>query len=175
MIAAALVLAACANDGQKPKREKYALKAEGAGVEKAVLLLEVADTNDERLQGFQHRPEVPQGTGMLFVFDSPDYHAMWMKNTLVPLDMIFLNDGKVVTSVAVDRVPLNEDYITPCNTEYELKVKNEGEDGFAADEFFGECEARFMKPEVLTRYVIEVPAGTVAKYGIRPGDALVAK
>jgi uncharacterized membrane protein (UPF0127 family) len=174
-IAAAIVLASCAV-GQKPQESaNYAIEAKGAKSEKVAFFLEVADNNDARLMGFQHRKSVPEGTGMLFVFDAPDYHAMWMKNTLVPLDMVFLNDDKVVTFLAVDRVPLTEDYITPCNVEYELRVKKQGADGFDAGAFFEECEDRFMKPEVLTRYVIELPAGSVAKYGIRPGDVLVSR
>jgi uncharacterized membrane protein (UPF0127 family) len=175
MMLAALALAACAGGAGDSKKANYAISAKDSGGEKAAFAFEVADTNEERLQGFQHRKEVPEGTGMLFVFDSPDYHSMWMKNTLVPLDMIFLNEGRVVTSIAADRVPLSEDYVTPCNVEYDAKVAELGKEGWDVDAFFDECEARFMKPEVLTRYVVEVPAGTAAKYGIALGDVLIAK
>ena len=175
MMLAALSIAACAGDAGGLKKADYAISAKDGGGEKAAFVLEVADTNEDRLQGFQHRKSVPAGTGMLFVFDKPDYHSMWMKNTLVPLDMIFLNDGKVVTFVAAGRVPLSEDYITPCNVEYEAKVRELGKEGWDVDAFFDECEAKSMKPEALTRYVIEVPAGTAVKYGIVPGDVMVAK
>jgi uncharacterized membrane protein (UPF0127 family) len=175
MMLAALVLAACAGGAGDSKKANYAISAKDGGGEKAAFSFEVADTNEVRLQGFQHRKDVPAGTGMLFVFDRPDYHSMWMKNTLVPLDMIFLNDDRVVTSVAAGRVPLSEEYVTPCNVEYEAKVGELGEEGWDVDAFFDECEARFMKPDTLTRYVIEVPSGTAVEYGIVPGDVLTAK
>ena len=175
MLVTALALAACARDGHGPKQGKYALRAAGSDKDKVVLTLEVADTNEARLQGFQHRKDVPAGTGMLFVFDKPDYHAMWMKNTLVPLDMIFLNDARVVVAYMPDRVPLTEDYITPCNMEYETALAAGRVDEAGADKFFDKCEAEFTKPGKLTRYVIEVPAGTAARHGIKAGDILVAK
>jgi uncharacterized membrane protein (UPF0127 family) len=174
-MAAALALASCKTNEVASESANFALRAKDSGKDRITLRLEVADNNEARLQGFQNRESVPAGTGMLFVFDGPDYHAMWMKNTLVPLDMIFLNNDKVVTSIAHDRVPLTLDYITPCNTEYEKASKAGKVDEGAADAFFDECEGRFMKPEMLTRYVIEVPAGTAAKYGVRPGDVLVKK
>ncbi len=51
------------------------------------------------------RESMPQGEGMLFVFDPPQPVAFWMKNTLIPLDMIFLDRTGVVTHVHSDAVP----------------------------------------------------------------------
>ncbi len=48
---------------------------------------------------------MPERTGMLFVYDDEAYHSMWMKNTYIPLDMIFARHDGSVSSVITDTVP----------------------------------------------------------------------
>lgn len=74
--------------------------------------LEVATTPEERETGLMFRKELPRNRGMLFTFDPEQPIIMWMQNTLVPLDMIFVNDG---TIVGIDKSvpPCEED---PCPT-----------------------------------------------------------
>jgi uncharacterized membrane protein (UPF0127 family) len=62
-----------------------------------VFSVEVMRTNEERAKGLMFRKELPEGQGMLFDF-SPDQHiSMWMKNTLISLDMIFIRaDGSIL-------------------------------------------------------------------------------
>jgi uncharacterized membrane protein (UPF0127 family) len=179
MFLAALAFAGCGKDGAPvdggmPRRD-YVLVSADKGTEKLPMKLEIADTNDRRIIGLMHRDRVEKGSGMLFVFDEPDYYSMWMKNTLVPLDMVFLNDGRVVTSVALDRKPLTEDYVTPCNAEYEKKAAEMRGKEWDIDGFFDGCEAVYLQPSMLTRYVIELPAGEAARAGIVPGDVLLEK
>lgn len=58
--------------------------------------VEVADTLTKRAQGLQHRTMLEEGKGMLFVFATPSRPPFWMKNTLIPLDFVWIREGKVV-------------------------------------------------------------------------------
>ena len=63
--------------------------------------VEVAATPEERRQGLQHRAELARDHGMLFDFGQPGAHQMWMKDTPIPLDMLFIGeDGRVIGIVA---------------------------------------------------------------------------
>lgn len=69
---------------------------------RADLTLEVARTAAERQHGLMDRTSVPPHTGMIFVFDRDDSVAFWMKDTLVPLDMIFVAEDGTVRHVFAD-------------------------------------------------------------------------
>jgi uncharacterized protein len=75
-----------------------------------VILVEVVDTPEERQLGLMHREELCEHCGMLFVFEEEDEHSFWMKNTLIPLDIIFIDkDFFIVDIIRAD--PCEED---PC-------------------------------------------------------------
>jgi uncharacterized membrane protein (UPF0127 family) len=67
--------------------------------------VEVADDGQERAQGLMFRTELAPASGMLFVYDSPKRPSFWMKNTLIPLDMIFADATGTVTRVHPGAVP----------------------------------------------------------------------
>lgn len=67
--------------------------------------VEVADDTQERAQGLMFRTELAPASGMLFVYDSPRQPSFWMKNTLIPLDMIFADATGTVTRVQANAVP----------------------------------------------------------------------
>jgi uncharacterized membrane protein (UPF0127 family) len=70
--------------------------------------VEIADDAAERAQGLMNRPSMPASAGMLFLYEAPQRAGFWMKNTLIPLDMIFLDQTGTVTRVHENAVPLDE-------------------------------------------------------------------
>jgi uncharacterized membrane protein (UPF0127 family) len=70
--------------------------------------VEIADDPAERAQGLMNRPSMPASAGMLFLYETPQRAGFWMKNTLIPLDMIFLDETGTVTRVHENAVPLDE-------------------------------------------------------------------
>ncbi|MBK5927067.1 hypothetical protein CCR87_06870 [Rhodobaculum claviforme] len=70
--------------------------------------VELADTPDSQARGLMHRESLPRGAGMLFVYDSPRRVAFWMRNTLIPLDMIFMDATGTVTRIHHEAIPLDE-------------------------------------------------------------------
>ena len=70
--------------------------------------VEVADEPAERSQGLMHRESMAQSAGMLFVYERPQRVSFWMRNTLIPLDMIFMDADGIVRRVHENAVPLDE-------------------------------------------------------------------
>lgn len=70
--------------------------------------VELADTPGERAQGLMNRAAMPSAAGMLFIYERPQHAVFWMKNTLIPLDMIFADATGLVTRVHAGAVPLDE-------------------------------------------------------------------
>ncbi len=70
-----------------------------------VFAVEIARTDEERRTGLMHRRHLPEGRGMLFDFSPPQEISMWMKNTYISLDMIFIDaDGRILR-IAEDTEP----------------------------------------------------------------------
>jgi uncharacterized membrane protein (UPF0127 family) len=67
--------------------------------------VEVADDASERAQGLMFRTELSPASGMLFVYEGPRHPQFWMKNTLIPLDMVFADSTGTVTRVHANAVP----------------------------------------------------------------------
>lgn len=80
-----------------------------------------AKTEGEKEKGLQGVTELPEDEGMLFYFDPPEDVSMWMKDTLIPLDIIFINDDEEVVYVG-EGVPNTETQITVQNIAYVLEV-----------------------------------------------------
>ena len=74
----------------------------------AAFTVDVADEPAERSQGLMNVPSMPASRGMLFLYEAPQRATFWMKNTLIPLDMIFLGPDGVVRTVHENAIPLDE-------------------------------------------------------------------
>ena len=104
--------------------------------EKVCFNVEVARTERTRNEGLMYRRYLPKISGMLFVFPHEDKHAFWMKNTYIPLDIIWINRlGKIVW-VSENTPPCRVD---PCP---------------------------IFKTPVAAKYVLEINAGLARKHGL---------
>lgn len=81
----------------------------------------VAETEEEKTKGLQDVEELDDDEGMLFVYDEPQQVVFWMKDTTIPLDIIFINNDFEVISVQ-QGTPMSEDLIAEDNVLYVLEV-----------------------------------------------------
>ena len=88
--------------------------------------VEVMRTDAERSKGLMFRRFLPADRGMLFDFKTEQPVMMWMKNTYIPLDMIFISRNGTVSSVAVDTEPMSERIISSGPPAYAVLEVNAG-------------------------------------------------
>jgi uncharacterized membrane protein (UPF0127 family) len=69
--------------------------------------IEVMTTNGERARGLMFRRSLPAKSGMLFIYDRPQAATMWMKNTYIPLDMVFIAEGGTVHRIEANTEPFS--------------------------------------------------------------------
>jgi uncharacterized membrane protein (UPF0127 family) len=70
--------------------------------------VEIARTEEARQRGLMHRQALDAGHGMIFLMPADRAHAFWMRNTLIPLDMIFVNADRVVVGIVAEAAPLTD-------------------------------------------------------------------
>jgi uncharacterized membrane protein (UPF0127 family) len=75
--------------------------------------VEIAANDETREQGLMYRDSLAPGKGMIFLFTATGEYPFWMKNTLIPLDLIWIDDQKRVVHVASDVPPCRAD---PCTS-----------------------------------------------------------
>lgn len=98
------------------------------------LTVEVANTPDSRAKGLMFRKSLPEHTGMVFVFPEETVLAFWMKNTTIPLSVIFVNKNGIIVSVK-SLVPYSENPVSSSKLAlYAIELNR------------GECERYNIKP-----------------------------
>jgi uncharacterized protein len=75
------------------------------------LQAEVMVSDEDRAMGLMFRPSLPLDRGMIFVFEAPDFHGIWMKNCKFPIDILWLDEEKKIVHVADSVPPCKAD---PC-------------------------------------------------------------
>jgi YVTN family beta-propeller protein len=108
----------------------------------ARIFVEVPDDREEFARGLMFRKHLPWNSGMLFAFDDEEPRRFWMKNTLIPLDMIFVDSSSKIIDI--------KENVPPCKQE--------------------ECPTYPSKEPA--QYVLEVNAGFVQENGVKIGDRL---
>ncbi len=106
-LALALFLSAAPAASQGTERLEIVTRA---GVH--VFDVEMAVTPDQRSKGLMFRKELPEGRGMLFDFENETPISMWMKNTYIPLDMIFIRADGRIARIAENTTPHSEAIIS---------------------------------------------------------------
>lgn len=106
--------------------------------------VEVADTREERTKGLSGRKKLGEKEGMLFVFEETGLHTFWMKDTLIPLDIIFIKDDRIVT--------IHKNIQPQPNA-------------------FG-AQLQLYLPKDPVNYVLEINGGLSEKYGFTQGDVI---
>ena len=76
-------------------------------LESVVIKTYIADTPTKRTQGLMHVTDLPENEGMLFVFRPPRYVSMWMKNTVISLDIVFIKADGTIAHVHQDAKPMS--------------------------------------------------------------------
>lgn len=104
------------------------------------LTVELANTDERRALGLMYRKALSPDMGMLFVFLDSDYRSFWMKNTLIELDIIYIDSAKKVVHIEA-RVP-------PCKAD--------------------PCPS--YPSSQPARYVLELGGGEAERLGLKPGD-----
>ncbi|MDO5529893.1 MAG: DUF192 domain-containing protein [Paracoccus sp. (in: a-proteobacteria)] len=107
--------------------------------------IELADTEASRARGLMHRAELADQHGMLFVYDRPQPVSFWMKNTLIGLDLIFMDSARVIRHIHEGAVPGD---LTPIPG------------------------ARPGDPQPARQYVLEIAAGEAARLGLAEGQVM---
>ncbi|MBW3671049.1 MAG: DUF192 domain-containing protein [Acidobacteria bacterium] len=104
--------------------------------------LEIARSDAQRARGLMFRESLPPAHGMLFVFSESDRHGFWMKNTFIPLDMVWIEADGTIAEIQREIQPCHAD---PCPS---------------------------YAPESPGLYVLELAAGEADRLGLREGDRL---
>ena len=132
LVLATVLLAGCARGGMtwvELKGQRYEV--------------ELALDEDSRMRGLMFRDSLPERQGMLFVFPQQEPQAFWMRNTRIPLDILYFDDALRFVSVAAGAPPCT----TPSCPSYPSS-----------------------RP---ARFVLELNAGHARRLGVTPGDVLV--
>jgi len=70
--------------------------------------IEIADNEDKRMTGLMYRDKMEENQSMLFIFQDEEQQAFWMKNTILPLDIIYFNSKREVVSIQKNAEPYSE-------------------------------------------------------------------
>lgn len=87
------------------------------------IVAEVAATADERAEGLMYRDEVPDGTGMLFVFQNNQVRSFWMANTYVALDIAYLDPNYTVVDIIAMEPLVTDSYPSRAPAMFALEVR----------------------------------------------------
>ncbi|WP_304224683.1 DUF192 domain-containing protein [Gracilinema caldarium] len=116
------LISSCGAGAAQPKLPVRTLTLVSQDGKRIPVQAEVADTDQSRTQGLMYRKKVPEGTGMLFVFDHDQVLTFWMKNTLVPLSIAYISsEGKIIDILDMESQSLKP-IVSSRSVRYALEV-----------------------------------------------------
>tara|TARA_B100000035_G_C20852837_1_gene488220 strand:- start:92 stop:535 length:444 start_codon:yes stop_codon:yes gene_type:complete len=90
-----------------------------------VFKVEIAETQEKRMEGLMFRTELDEDKGMLFIFPYPDLVNIWMKNTFLSLDIVFISEENIIVDIVKEALPLSEKiYTSKLVTKYILEINS---------------------------------------------------
>ena len=104
--------------------------------------VEIASTPEELSNGLMFKKSLDKDSGMLFIFPEEEFHSFWMKNTLIPLDIIWINSNKEIIFIQHNAQPCQEE----------------------------NCE--IFTPDKKALYVLEINSGIADKIGLEINDKI---
>ena len=107
--------------------------------------VELADTDHKRAMGLMYREEMANDSGMLFIFPDSQPRAFWMKNTLIPLDIMYFDQNRRLVNIRANTPPCRNT-TTRCPS---------------------------YPSTAPAKYVLEINGGLSEKHGFKPGDELI--
>ena len=87
------------NDGLTSPSQRPVFKKRKIIIERLILNVEIADTDERRAYGLMFRDKLGRDEGMLFIFDDEDQRSFWMQNTLIPLSIAYISREKVLNEM----------------------------------------------------------------------------
>ncbi|MDN5203088.1 DUF192 domain-containing protein [Fulvivirgaceae bacterium BMA10] len=100
-----------ANEPQFVKEGELSFVKGGSDSTITKINIEVADNNADRAQGLMNRSSMEEIQGMLFIFEEEAERSFWMKNTLIPLDILYVNAQKEIVTIYKHTIPYSENSI----------------------------------------------------------------
>ena len=123
-----------------PKEDSSFKPTKNAVLNGVTIRLVIADTEATRARGLSYLKNIPDGTGMFFIFDKPGYLSFWMKDMNFPIDIIWFDEDYHAVSL---------------------------EENISSGTY-----PQVFTPQVLAKYVLEVPAHFITKNKIKIGDKI---
>ncbi len=123
----------------------FRLKGREIILKDKVITVEIADTHSKQTKGLMYRKYLGENQGMLFTFDKAEKYPFWMHNTLIPLDIIWIDSALNIVDIKENAQPCPA---LPCDTYY---------------------------PKVKAKYVLELNGGWVQENNVRIGDSISNK
>lgn len=106
--------------------------------------VEVAMNPTERSQGLMYRTQMDEDKGMLFIFERDEMQSFWMKNTIIPLDVLFINSKGVINTIHHNTVPYSE-----------RSLPSKGKSQFVVEVNGGYCSKHGVKEGDLIEYKLD--------------------